>query len=166
MKEKWPNFEFLVSSKKTITIAMSYWVMHLRSHGRKVKYWVANTQLTCRIGRVCCGMFCDHGMFCHQQGDDKLCRHSTFVYLDISTCDIVCVCVCTWVCVRVCMCVCTWGRGGWGDGGMPVCTWGCILTIYQYQMATVDAEILSTQHFKTLAFRRRHKPGGIYVLYS
>ena len=71
-------------------------------------------------------------------------------------------CVC--VCVCVCGHVCTWGRGGRGDGGVPVCTWGCILMICQ--MGTVDAEILSTQHFKTLAFRRRHKLGGIYVLYS
>ena len=93
-----------------------------------------------------CGMFCHHSMFRHN--GNKTCRHHSFslhvcfamnkvvknhadtvpffLYLDISTCDIVCVFVQMSVCVCV-LCVARTGKGR-GDGRavcMSAWMWVC-----------------------------------------
>ena len=170
MKKKWLNLEFLVSSKKTITIAMSYLSIHLQSHRRKVKYPVANTLVILWSGLTDLQdwqSLLGHVLWpWHILSPRRWWQIVQAQYLCLLGYQYMWYCVCPYMCVCVCVCarMCTLGRGGRGDVGVPVCTCGCVLRMDQ--MGTVDAEILSTRHFKMLSFKRRHKLGGIYVLYS
>ena len=86
--------------------------------------------------------------FCHQRGGDKLCRHCNFFfslkywYMWYCVCHL---CVCAHMCVA-------WGGVTCVHTGTSAHkhVHGCVLTIRQ--MATADAEILSTQCFQALFF--------------